>query len=108
MIRDVMGAAGFTVVWPVGLTPSSSPPASASNGDWITRRLDLARARLDTLEASLATLPPHTPPTDQQAQELHELQLLVADVTTDLLGADHPLVAQCVRSHLKRWSPARA
>jgi hypothetical protein len=102
MLRDGTGDPGLTVVWPAGAPPPRALPPGASAGDGITRRLDLAQARLDALEASLATLAPHLPLNNQQAQDLHELHLLLADLTAELLGADHPLVAplrEARRSH---------
>ena len=95
MKRDMVSAPGLTVVWPV-----SGAPSGASSVAGIARRLDRAQERLDVIEASLATLAPHTGPIEHHEQELREIRLLVADLTAEVLGADHPLVAQLQRARL--------
>ena len=90
MMRDMLGAQGFTVIWP------AATPTGASSFDGIARSLDVVQERLEAVEASLATRAPHTPPAEELEQELREIRLLVAQLTANLLGADHPLVAQLV------------
>ena len=92
MIRDMVGAPGLTVMWPPKATPTS-----ASSFVEMIRSLDLAQEQLDAVEAHLAGLAPHTPPTAQHEQELREIQLRVAQLAAELLGVDHPLVTQLVR-----------
>ena len=97
MIRDMAGAPGLTVIWPPEGTSTSAPSYVG-----IARRLDMAQARLDAVEAHRAGRDPHTPPAAQHERELRAIRRLVADLTTDLLGADHPLVTQlvsCERPH---------
>jgi hypothetical protein len=68
----------------------------------MTRSLDMAQERLDAVEDHLARLAPHTPPAEPYEQELREIQLLVAKLTTDLPGAEHPPVAHLQSARLHR------
>ena len=88
-MQDVVGAADLTVLWPVAATPSG-----ASSCDRIADSLDMLQERLERLEASLAARAPQTPPDAAHEQERREIHLLVAALAAELLGADHPLVAQ--------------
>ena len=89
MMRNTVTIPGLTVIWPVGALP-----ASAASRDGIARRLDHAQARLEAVETLLAGRAPQTPLPAAQAQEVREIQRLVAALTADVLGTDHPLVAQ--------------
>ena len=96
MLRERGGAPGITMVW-----SGAAPPPRPATGDGIAQRLDLVQARLDALEASPAERDPQTLPAAppaahhaaQQEQEMREIRRLVADLTAEVLGADHPLVA---------------
>src|SRR5215210_4790336 len=97
MIRDMVGAPGFTVIW-----PPEGTPTSASSFVEMTRSLDLVQERLEAVEAHLARRAPGTPLADHHEQDLCEIQLRVAQLAAELLGTDHPLVAQlisCERPH---------
>src|SRR5918997_4808905 len=87
MIRDMAGAPGLTVIWP----PEATPTGTSSFAE-ITQRLDVAQARLAAVEAHLAARDPHMPPTAQHERELRAIRRLVAELTAQVLGADHPLV----------------
>jgi hypothetical protein len=91
MIRDMVGAPGFTVIWPPEATPSGT-----SSFVEMTRSLDLVQARLEALEEHRPGCAPGTPLAEHREQDLREIQLRVAQLAADLLGADHPLVAQLV------------
>ena len=88
MLRERGGAPGVTLVWS-GAAPSPRPAAAGG----IAQRLDQLQARLDALEASAAGQDPQSPLAAAHAQEQDEIQRLVADLTAEVLGADHPLVA---------------
>ena len=92
MIRDMVGAPGLTVIWPPEATPTI-----ASSFVEMTRSLDMVQERLEAVEEHLAGLAPGTPLAEHHEQELREIQLRVAQLAADLLGADHPLVTQLVR-----------
>jgi hypothetical protein len=87
MIRDMTGAPGLTVIWP----PEATPTGTSSFSE-ITQRLDVAQARLEAVEAHLAGLDPQTPLATDHERELHEIRWQVAELTAQVLGADHPLV----------------
>jgi hypothetical protein len=91
MIRDMVGAPGFTVIWP----PEATPSGILSFVE-MTRSLDLVQARLEALEEHRPGCAPGTPLAEHHEQDLREIQLRVAQLAADLLGADHPLVAQLV------------
>ena len=91
MLRERGGTAGVTLVWS-GAAPSPRPAAAGG----IAQRLDQLQARLDALEASPAGRDSQPPPAVQDApqeQEMDEIRRLVADLTAEVLGANHPLVA---------------
>ena len=92
MIRDMAGAPGLTVIWPPEATPNG-----ASSFVEMTRSLDLVQGRLEAVEEHLARRAPGTPLAEHHEQDLLEIQLRVAQLAADMLGADHPLVAQLVR-----------
>jgi hypothetical protein len=101
MLRERGGTAGVTLVWS-GATPSPHPTAP----DGIAQRLDQLQARLDALEASPAGQDPQSPLAVQDAsqeQERDEIRRLVADLTAEVLGANHPLVAPL--RHARLGSP---
>ena len=101
MLRERGGTAGVRLVWS-GATPSPHPTAP----DGIAQRLDQLQARLDALEASAAGQDPQSPLAVQdasQAQEQDEIRRLVADLTAEVLGANHPLVAPL--RHARLGSP---
>ena len=87
MIRDMVGAPGFTVIWP----PEATPTGTSSFAE-ITQRLDVAQARLAAVEAHLAARDPQTSLATDHEWELHEIRWQVAELTAQVLGADHPLV----------------
>jgi len=88
MIRDSVGAPGFTVVWPAEATPTG-----ASSAVEIDHSLDMLQVRLDAVEKHLARLAPQAAPAAHHERELREIRRQLADLTADVLGADHPLVA---------------
>jgi hypothetical protein len=101
MLRERGGTAGVTLVWS-GATPSPHPTAP----DGIAQRLDQLQARLDALEVSAAGRDPQSPLAVQDAsqeQEQDEIRRLVADLTAEVLGANHPLVAPL--RHARLGSP---
>ena len=51
MLRDSVGAPGFTVVW-----SSEAPPSSPSSCSGIAQSLDMVQARLESVEEQLAGL----------------------------------------------------
>jgi hypothetical protein len=98
MLRERGGTAGVTLVWS-GATPSPHPAATGG----IAQRLDQLQARLDALEASPAGQDSQSPLAAAQAQERDEIRRLVADLTAEVLGANHPLVAPL--RHARLGSP---
>ena len=92
MIRDMVGAPGFTVIWPPATTPTNT-----SSFCEMTRSLDLVQARLDAVEKQLSEHAAGTPEAEHDEHDLREIQRQVAQLAADLLGADHPLVTQLVR-----------
>jgi hypothetical protein len=101
MLRERGGTAGVRLVWS-GATPSPHPTAP----DGIAQRLDQLQARLDALEVSAAGQDPQSPLAVQDAsqeQERDEIRRLVADLTAEVLGANHPLVAPL--RHARLGSP---
>ena len=101
MLRERGGAPGVTLVWS-GAAPSPRPAAAGG----IAQRLDQLQARLDALEASAAGQDPQSPLAVQDAsqeQERDEIRRLVADLTAEVLGANHPLVAPL--RHARLGSP---
>jgi hypothetical protein len=98
MLRERGGTAGVTLVWS-GAAPSPRPAAAGG----IAQRLDQLQARLDALAASAAGQDPQSPLAAAQAQERDEIRRLVADLTAEVLGANHPLVAPL--RHARLGSP---
>ena len=101
MLRERGGAPGVTLVWS---SAAPSPRPAAAGG--IAQRLDQLQARLDALEASPAGRDSQPPPAVQDepyAQEMDEIRRLVADLTAEVLGANHPLVAPL--RHARLGSP---
>src|SRR4051794_6069443 len=100
MLRDSGDARGFRVAWPVEATSTGRPSC-----DRIAQRLDHLQARLEALEASPAGRDPLTPLAAHHEQELREIRRLVADLTAEVLGADHPLVAPLREERLRPQRP---
>jgi hypothetical protein len=71
-------------------------PTSASSFVEMTRSLDRVPERLEALEAHRAGRAPGTSLPAHHEQVLREIQLRVVQLAADLLGVDHPLVAQLV------------
>ena len=91
MLRERGEVAGVTMVW-----SGAAPPLHPAAGDRIAQRLHQLQARLDALAASPPGWDSQTAPAVQDAhhaQEMAEIQRLVADLTAEVLGAEHPLVA---------------
>ena len=89
----------------LGQAPVAAPrigESSDSSFVEMTRSLDMAQGRLDAVEAHLAGLAPGTPLAAHHEHDLHEIQLRVAQLAAELLGADHPLVAQLVSCERQR------
>ena len=86
----------------LGQAPVAATPSGESSFVEMDRSLDMAQARLDAVEVLLTGLAPDTPPAEPHERELREIRLLVAQLTADLLGADHPLVAQLASHERQR------
>ena len=83
----------------LGQAPVAAPrigESSDSSFVEMTRSLDMVQARLDAVEAHFAGLSPGTPLAELHEHDLREIQLRVAQLAAELLGADHPLVTQLV------------
>ena len=80
----------------LGQAPVAAPRTRASAFVEMTHNLDTVQERLDAVEAHFAGCAPGSPLAQHDEQDLREIQLRVAQLAAELLGADHPLVAQLV------------